>query len=100
MNQNNPGDDSLQKRLIYQSWHRGVREADLILGPFSAIYVPEFSPLHLEQYEAILGVPDSDFLAWVYQQKSIPEEFDTHVMSMIMSFVNPEEEPDTQTLLY
>jgi len=85
---------TIQKKLIYNSWHRGVREADLILGPFAAIYVPEFSPLNLELFEAILDQPDSDILSWVYKQKEVPEEFNNHVMRMIINFANSNKEDD------
>ncbi len=85
---------TIQKKLIYNSWHRGVREADLILGPFAAIYVPEFSPLNLELFEAILELPDSDILSWAYKQKEVPEEFNNDVMQMIINFANYNKEDD------
>lgn len=83
---------TIQKKLIYSSWHRGVREADLILGPFASIYVPEFSPLHLEQFEAILNLPDSDLLAWVYRQQPVPDEFNSEVLQKIIAFANKNDE--------
>jgi antitoxin CptB len=82
---------TMQKRLIYNAWHRGVREADLILGPFAAIYVPEFSPLQLEQFEALLDLPDSDILSWIYKQTPVSPEMDNDVMRMVIAFANKED---------
>jgi antitoxin CptB len=90
---------SLQKRLIYNSWHRGVREADLIFGPFAAIYVPEFSPLHLEQYEAILNMPDSDLLSWIYKQQPLPPHMDMDVMHRIIAFAHKESDEEQNSFL-
>ncbi len=90
--------DTKRKQLIYNSWHRGVREADLIFGPFASIYVPDFSPLHLNQFEHLLDQPDSHLLDWIYNKEEIPNEFKTDVMQMILSFVSKEETPNPTIL--
>ena len=79
---------TIQKMLIYKSWHRGMREADLILGPFAGMYVNEFSPLHLKLYEEILEIPDAQLLAWIYKKEPVPEEMDNEVMQKIISFAH------------
>jgi antitoxin CptB len=81
---------TIQKKLIYSSWHRGVREADLILGRFADLYVPDFSPPQIEQYEAILNLPDSDILSWIYKQQPVPANVDKDIMQKIIAFANRE----------
>lgn len=85
---------TIQKKLIYSSWHRGMREVDLILGPFAGIYVPDYSPLQLEQYEAILNATDQDLLDWIYKRKALPPEYNNPVMQQVIAFANREEEAE------
>ena len=33
---------NLRKKLIYQSWHRGMRENDFLLGAFADAFLPTF----------------------------------------------------------
>lgn len=88
-----------QKMLIYNSWHRGMREADLILGPFAAIFVPDFSPLQLTQYESILNTSDSDLLSFIYKHSPVPPELDNDVMQKIILFANKEDHVSNPLLM-
>ena len=44
-------DDTRIKRLKFRAWHRGFREADLILGPFADKYAHLLTP---EQFDAFM----------------------------------------------
>jgi antitoxin CptB len=63
----------LIKKLIYQSWHRGTRENDLLLGPFAEANLPTFSSDDLQVYQQILKHDDIDLYAWITGQRPIPE---------------------------
>jgi antitoxin CptB len=61
------------KKLIYQSWHRGTRENDLLLGPFAEVVLPTLSAGDLKIYQDMLQHDDNDLFAWITGQKPIPE---------------------------
>lgn len=53
------------KRLKMRSWRRGIKEMDLILGPWADEKVAELDPEALDTYEALLGENDHDLYQWV-----------------------------------
>jgi antitoxin CptB len=63
----------LIKKLTYQSWHRGTRENDLLLGAFADAILPTLSPAELQAYQAMLDHEDADLFAWITGQTPIPE---------------------------
>lgn len=74
------------KKLKYRAWHRGFREADLILGPFAENHVSSLSPIELDLFELLLDQPDHDIYQWIVGQAPTPPEFDTPVMNRIKQF--------------
>ena len=79
--------DSLEvvrKRLRFRSWHRGTKEADLVLGPFADEHLEGFGRRELEQYAAILEQADPDLYNWVVGAEAVPEGLRTPVMELIL----------------
>lgn len=68
---NSPMD--LRKKLIYQSWHRGTRENDLLLGAFADAILPSLPEADLKAYKEMLEHQDADLFAWITGQHPIPE---------------------------
>lgn len=64
----------LQKKLTYQSWHRGTRENDLLLGSFADAILPNLSELDLKAYQEMLEHEDADLFGWITGQNPIPEK--------------------------
>ncbi len=81
-----PLEDPRRKRLFYRSWHRGSREADLILGPFAAAYLPLFDGPQLERYEALLECSDADLLDWLTGKTPPPAPYDHDVTHLLLAF--------------
>ena len=79
-------DTSRLKKLKYRAWHRGFREADLILGPFADKHVAELSADDLDDFEALLEAPDQDLYQWIVEQAPTPAQWDGPVMAMIKQF--------------
>ena len=77
-----------RRRLLFRSWHRGTREADLILGRFADEYLAGFGEAQLARYEALLDCPDPDIFDWVSRRTPIPAEHDHDVMRLLLSFSN------------
>src|SRR5690606_15540728 len=54
-----------RRRILFRAWHRGMREADLLLGTFADAYIGSFGEEDLDDFEALLEAPDGDILAWL-----------------------------------
>ena len=74
------------KKLSYQSWHRGTRELDLILGEFSDKNLCAFSEKELDEYALILKENDLDLWEWISGRVSVPSEHNTLVLQKICQF--------------
>jgi len=79
-------DDERRKRLLFRSWHRGTKEADLLLGSFAESHLADFSPADLACYEALLEQNDADLWDWMTSQADPPAEFDTSVMRALRAY--------------
>ena len=77
-----------RRRLIYRSLYTGMKETDVLLGPFARRYVPEFSGQQLDRYERLLREPDPDILDWVSGRQDVPDAHDHDVMKLLKSFNN------------
>jgi antitoxin CptB len=62
------------RRLRLRSWRRGIREMDLILGPFADGPLAGLGDAELEAYERLLEAPDWDVYAWVTGAARPPAE--------------------------
>ena len=73
------------KMLSYRAWRRGIRETDLILGPFADAWLDRLNPAQLDLFEALLEQPDQDLYAWVKGEPA-PAPFEGELMAMIRAF--------------
>ncbi len=62
------------KKLLYQSWYRGCKETDKILGNFARENLHNLSDAEIEEFEAILKENDVDIYNWIAGKQAIPEE--------------------------
>jgi antitoxin CptB len=81
-----PPRDPRRRRLYYRSWHRGTREADLVLGRFAEAYLALFDGPQLDRYEALLECADADLLDWLYGRKPPPAPYDHDVTRLLIAF--------------
>ncbi len=77
--------DTRRRKARFRSWHRGMREVDLIMGGFADAAMADLNAEELAQYEALLDVPDADLLKWVTGEAPVPESFDTPLFRRISS---------------
>jgi antitoxin CptB len=77
--------DARRRRALFRSWHRGIREMDLVLGAFADHAIGGLTLSELEQYEALMDVPDADLLNWVTGQAQIPPQYDTPLFRKILA---------------
>ncbi len=61
------------KRLRFRSWHRGTKEADMMVGGFYDRYSDEWSDEEISWYERLIDEEDVDIMAWAIGSKAPPE---------------------------
>lgn len=69
-----------RKRLKYLAEHRGIKEADLILGRFVDQNLASFDDQDIDWFEALFDEQDVDILAWITGNVAPPDDFDTPMM--------------------
>jgi len=62
------------KRLRMRSWHRGIKEMDLILGGFADDEMASLSKEELDEHEMMMSENDHDLYQWVSGQAEVPPE--------------------------
>ncbi|HEX5213483.1 MAG TPA: succinate dehydrogenase assembly factor 2 [Pseudolabrys sp.] len=80
------GLDPRRRRLLFRSWHRGIREMDLVLGGFADANIATLSESELDEYETWLDVPDQRIFAWVNGAQGVPPEIDTALFRKLCDF--------------
>ena len=53
------------KRLRMRSWRRGMKEMDLILGPYADGPLADLSDQQLAEYEQVMAENDQDLYRWM-----------------------------------
>jgi antitoxin CptB len=80
------GLDERRRRLLFRSWHRGIREMDLVLGRFADAEIATLSDAELDEYETWLQVPDQQIFAWVNGAQPPPPQVDTALFRRLRDF--------------
>jgi antitoxin CptB len=75
--------ETRRRRARFRSWHRGMREVDLVLGRFADQRMARLNEAELDQYEALLEIPDGDLLKWVTGEQPVPTHIDTPLFRAI-----------------
>ena len=70
------------KRLRMRSWHRGIKEMDLILGGFADDEMSKLSLEELNEHELMMSENDHDLYNWVSGKSEVPPE-PTPVLSIL-----------------
>jgi antitoxin CptB len=65
-------DQTLRKRLLFRSWHRGTREMDLILGRFAERHLAVMDRDRLDGYARLLENTDPDIYNWLTGREPRP----------------------------
>ena len=78
--------EALRRKLGFRAWHRGTREADLLIGSFADRHLPEFGPDELRQFERLLTENDPDIYDWMTGRKPVPREHANRVTDLLRQF--------------
>jgi antitoxin CptB len=73
------------KRLRYRAWHRGTREADLMVGGFFDAHAAGWSEGDLAWFEALMDEQDVDIMGWAMGTLPCPARWEGAMMQAMRS---------------
>lgn len=68
------------RRLGYRAWHRGTKEADMLIGGFFDLCAAEWSDEDVDWFEQFLEEQDVDIMAWAIGTAAVPERWEGSMM--------------------
>ncbi|MBO9576202.1 MAG: succinate dehydrogenase assembly factor 2 [Sphingobium sp.] len=68
------------RRLHFRAWHRGTKEADLLIGGFFDTHGSAFSDADADWFEALLDEEDVDIMAWAIGTATPPARYEGEMM--------------------
>jgi antitoxin CptB len=84
------GLDARRRRLLFRSWHRGIREMDVVYGRFADAHIAVLSDAELDDYEKLLELRDQQVFDWVSGAQPALPEYDTPLFRRLFAFQNGE----------
>ena len=75
-----------RKRLLYLSQHRGMKEADILIGSFAAQHLASMSLPQLERYERLLEEEDADLMDWLMGKYPVADDVKSDVFTLLKQF--------------
>ena len=75
-----------RKRLLYLSQHRGMKEADILIGRFAAAQLPAMDVAQLDLFERLLDEEDADLMDWLMGKYPVPDDIQSNVFTLLQQF--------------
>jgi antitoxin CptB len=75
-------DDEL-KALCWRAWHRGTREADMMIGGFFDAHHEQWSAQDRALFAELLNEQDVDIMAWGIGTLPVPPRFEGEMMNAL-----------------
>jgi len=63
------------KRLRFRAWHRGTKEADMLIGGYFDRHSANWDDAAMAWFEALLQEQDVDIMAWAIGTAPPPERY-------------------------
>jgi antitoxin CptB len=67
--------DDVLRALKYRAWHRGTREADMMIGGFFDAYHSNWETHERALFAALLTETDVDIMAWAIGTQPVPKRY-------------------------
>ena len=64
--------DTHLRRLHFRAWHRGTKEADLLIGGYFDSLSADWGEAARDWFEALLAEDDVDIMAWAIGTQPVP----------------------------
>jgi antitoxin CptB len=80
------GLDLRRRKLLFRSWHRGMREMDLIMGHYVDAKITLLTDADLDELERLMEFPDRALLAWITGEEEVPVSVDSGLFRDLRDF--------------
>ena len=67
--------DEVLRALKYRAWHRGTREADMMIGGFFDAHHAGWDAHDRASFAALLAETDVEIMAWAIGTEPVPERY-------------------------
>ena len=81
--------DTRRRKLAFRASRRGFREMDLFMEAFASRHLAGFDARDLDEFEALLDVPDQTVYAWIIGSEAPPLESRSRVLDLVLAFRYP-----------
>ncbi|MES1972358.1 MAG: succinate dehydrogenase assembly factor 2 [Pseudomonadota bacterium] len=71
------------KRLRFRAWHRGTKEADLLIGGFFDAAGDGWTDAEMTLFEELLEEQDVDIMAWAIGTDVCPARYEGSIMEAL-----------------
>ena len=75
--------DTRLKRLRFRAWHRGTKEADLLIGGFFDAHSARWTDDEAVWFETLLEEQDVDIMGWAIGSIAVPARFEGPMMTQL-----------------
>ena len=79
------------KRLKFRAWHRGTREADMMIGGFFDTHGAGWDDEEMDWFESFLEEQDVDIMGWALRAQPVPGNWQGGMMDAFqrLDFITP-----------
>ncbi len=78
--------DIRRRKLKFRSDRRGFRELDLYMQQFTDAHLSAFDARQLDQFEAVLDIPDQFVFDWIMGRGEPAAEQRSEVLDLLLAF--------------
>lgn len=77
--------DPRRKRLLFRSQHRGMKEADILLGGYVDRNLATMGEEDVAGIEALFDEADNDLVNWILGKEPVPEDKRSPVLDKLIA---------------
>ena len=78
--------EARRRKLAFRAARRGFRELDLYMQQFTAARLAGFDARQLDEFEAVLDIPDQHVFDWIMGRGQPPQNLRSEVLDLVLSF--------------
>jgi antitoxin CptB len=78
--------ETRRRKLQFRAARRGFRELDLYMQQFTGAHLAAFDAGQLDQFEAVLDIPDQYVYDWIMGRGEPSQEQRSEVLDLLLSF--------------
>ncbi len=71
------------KRLKFRAWHRGTKEADLMIGGYFDQYHSNWGETEIAWFENLMDEEDVDIMAWAIGVTPAPSQYHGEMLRLM-----------------